>query len=331
MDHGGGHDGGGPPPPTPLDSQRGRRRQPRSPEDDGSAAVPKRPASQDSPVRGLVASASSSQGRVSMEQPYPCAVCPARTTGHRYSRHLGGDAEEPSSLPDTTVHCKGTKVLVTKNIVVASNILNGSVANCPCDAVYHKVAGPNEAGALPAFHITDHGDNIHWFGEPWIPTRPGLFPILPKTEWCEKRCCSKCQMPLVTAKAITTHKCQGMTIGPGHPFTKMVLHLGEGPTKKRALSTAGLVSTACSRAESEGAFATTGSLTREDLASVGHGEPSKRRTRFLQSLTSKKLHTRSKWEASIAAEGGYDALWQWLDECVASNDLMAPAASIIAL
>jgi len=63
-------------------------------------------------------------------------------------------------------------------------------------------------------------------GKEWDPQNPTYVPIPPATIRCEKGCCTSTTIPLRVCKAITTYKSQGMSVGEGQIWTKIVLVLG---------------------------------------------------------------------------------------------------------
>ena len=52
------------------------------------------------------------------------------------------------------------------------------------------------------------------------------------TERCEKKCCSITTVSLRVCKVITTYKSQGITVGPGKVWEKVVICLATGRQKK---------------------------------------------------------------------------------------------------
>ncbi len=74
------------------------------------------------------------------------------------------------------------------------------------------------------------------FPESTIPEDQKLIPNQPKT-WipiplftrrCKKKCCSITAIPLMICKSLSIYKSQGMTVGQGKQFTKVVVHLPVG-------------------------------------------------------------------------------------------------------
>ena len=67
---------------------------------------------------------------------------------------------------------------------------------------------------------------------------------------CEQRCgkvyCSIKTLPLCVCYALTVHKVQGMSIGPGETFEKAVVYFADGPDGRMA-NIAGLMLTAFTR------------------------------------------------------------------------------------
>ena len=74
------------------------------------------------------------------------------------------------------------------------------------------------------------------FPESSIPKDQKLIPDKPKTwiprplfTWqCKKKCCSINAITLMICKSLSIHKSQGMTVGRGKQFTKVVVHLPVG-------------------------------------------------------------------------------------------------------
>jgi hypothetical protein len=63
-------------------------------------------------------------------------------------------------------------------------------------------------------------------------TYPGHIPIPIVEERCKK--CSVRALPLRCCKALTIHKSQGMTVGPGKPFEYVTVHYQTKNTSARS-------------------------------------------------------------------------------------------------
>ena len=104
------------------------------------------------------------------------------------------------------------------------------------------------------------------FPELKIPEHQKLIPNKPKT-WipiplftrrCKKKCCSITTIPLMICKSLSIHKSQGMTVGHGKQFTKVVVHL---PVRVGGNKCLGLELVAVSRAVELNNFAVGNSIT----------------------------------------------------------------------
>ena len=113
-------------------------------------------------------------------------------------------------------------------------------------------------------------------GPAWLDTDPTIIPIVPKTFRCEYNCCTRTQVPLVTAAALTIHKCQGMTVGQDKTIKKVVVDPGSGTQEKKQ---AGLLFVGLSRAQ-----------TKDDVAFALPAVDLERITAVRYSSTFKKRH-----------------------------------------
>lgn len=92
-------------------------------------------------------------------------------------------------------------------------------------------------------------------GPPWDPANPQSVPVPIAHESCKHGCCTKHFVPLDLCFATTTHKMQGLTVGPTEPGREpnaaeaMVVDIG---TRKFEMLCPGLFYTAYSRATSDG-------------------------------------------------------------------------------
>ncbi|EJK52652.1 hypothetical protein THAOC_28052, partial [Thalassiosira oceanica] len=99
-------------------------------------------------------------------------------------------------------------------------------------------------------------------------TDPKLVAIPLCEQRCEKGCCSIKTLPLRVCYALTVHKVQGMSIGPGETFEKAVVHFAEG----RMANIPGLMLTAFTRVKNAGDLAIgtdSNSLAVETITKIG--------------------------------------------------------------
>ena len=130
-------------------------------------------------------------------------------------------------LPERLAICVGAKVMLLRNFVVEYKLMNGCVGVVK-EIVYKSTSGPANKDELPVYVIVD-------FPSCTIPLEDALVPNMPPTcvpvpvvmDQCEKKCCSVKTIPLRVCIAISIHKSQGMTIGPGEVFEKVVVYLPE--------------------------------------------------------------------------------------------------------
>jgi len=129
---------------------------------------------------------------------------------------------------------------------------------------------------------------------PGLPTDAewdNVLPITPKTIFFKKssKSCTRTQFPIALAWAVTVHKSQGMTVGPGHVWRRLLLDLGN-----RELS-AGLTFVALSRAMELGCilFPAGKFPTRERLAKCKIDSISSRQEvdSDLEALSDKTMHS----------------------------------------
>ena len=117
--------------------------------------------------------------------------------------------------------------MLLRNFVVEYKLMNGCVGVVK-QIVYKTNNGLANEDDFPAYVIVD-------FPSCTIPQEDALVPNMPATcvsvpvvdNQCKKRCCSIRAIPLRVCIAISIHKSQGMTIGPGEVFEKVVVYLPE--------------------------------------------------------------------------------------------------------
>ena len=127
-------------------------------------------------------------------------------------------------------------------------------------------------------------------------------------------------MPLMICKSLSIHKSQGMTVGQGKPFTKVVVYLPPSGNK-----CPGLELVAVSRAVALNDFAvgnTETELTRQTLSRIGNTNAYKARKEFLQQTRARSEPSQEFTKLAITAldpavdrdktfEGGCKFLLDW--------------------
>ena len=237
----------------------------------------------------------------------PVAICHAickRETG-RGQVHSFKDC----SLPNVTFLCIGSQVVLLRNHVVEENAYNGLIGTVVAIVYKNNERGPQDGKSLPAYVVVDFPD-YKCQGEPWDPRNPTHLPVVPVEQRCEKKCCSKIQLPLIVSKASTIHKAQGITVGPNQIWKYLVLSIGE-----KACPTPGLVYVGISRAGKveNFAFHDLPNDYHARLLKTGTGEAYKDRVRFMDHLKQLSSATITKWTSlitgtSLSFEEGYNKL-----------------------
>ena len=132
-----------------------------------------------------------------------------------------------SSIPKRLEIYKGAVVMLQKNYVVEEKLTNGSVGFVR-EIVYKNKNGPAERGSLPEYVVVEFPNSKIPESEKLIKGKPSTYiPVPVEVGRCEKGCCLVRGTPLRVCIAITIHKSQGMTIGRGEIFEKVVVYLPE--------------------------------------------------------------------------------------------------------
>jgi ATP-dependent exoDNAse (exonuclease V) alpha subunit len=133
-------------------------------------------------------------------------------------------------------------VMLLRNFVVEYKLMNGSVGTIR-EIVYESNNGPDNDNELPSYVIVEFPNSTIPEEGSLIPGKPAtMVPIPIVIDCCHKRCCSITTVPLHVRIAITIHKSQGMTIGDGQIFEKVIVYLPEAGSR----SDPGLELDACS-------------------------------------------------------------------------------------
>ena len=223
---------------------------------------------------------------------------------------------QESSLPMKSALCVGAVVMCLHNFIVEHGIMNGSVG------VVTQICFSNSSGASDGteYVIVDFPNCSVPEDDALIPGMPPTCVPIPVVEVrCEKKCCSIAVIPLLVCKALTGHKAQGMTVGSGEQFKRLVVHL---PTKGMR-SVAGWELVAISRVKSPDLFAignATNQLDRQTIKKIGKGLACDRTREFLQSLEAVAATSQQRTKVAITNldqsenktfQGGCDFLLNW--------------------
>jgi hypothetical protein len=177
--------------------------------------------------------------------------------------------------------------------------------------------GPNGPRQHPAYVVVDFPDCKIPEEKKLIPGKPRTYvPVPPKTLRCEKGCCSATQIPLRVCKACSCHKCQGMSVGEGHAWSKVVVGL-----PSRGNRTPGLEQVSISRATCRAALAIDDSeepITYDQLMRIGKGKAYDKRREFEEWIATLAAESQAAWRQRImdcdpnrespSFEGGFDAV-----------------------
>ena len=82
--------------------------------------------------------------------------------------------------------------------------------------------------------VVDFPDVVIPPEEQYDTDNPTLIPVPLVTVRCERNCCSMTTIPLQVCKAITIHKCQGISIDNGEKWSKIVIVLPGSNSRLRA-------------------------------------------------------------------------------------------------
>ena len=191
-------------------------------------------------------------------------------------------------------------VMLLRNFVVEHHIMNGSIGIVR-EIVYKEANGPANSSQLPAYVVVDFPNSTVPEAEKQFPDKPSSWVSIPTvTERCSKNCCTITAIPLRVCVAITIHKSQGMTIGPGQTFKRAVVHLPEQGSR----SPPGLELVALSRAMNPDCFAIgndIATLTKLYVKKIGKGKAYDLRRTFESELIEKAEQSTQKVKESITS------------------------------
>ena len=175
--------------------------------------------------------------------------------------------------------------------------MNGSIGTVK-EIVYDHPRGPKQPNSLPSYVVVDFPECT--LGHVFIHGSPTTYiPIPVTTDRCERKCCTITTIPLRVCKAITIYKSQGLTVGDGKIWEKVVIWLPTGNQRK----TVGTEVVAFSRATKPTAFAIGNDLNdidRMSLLKIGKGKATKVRNDFEHMLCTKGTNTQSYYRDKIS-------------------------------
>ena len=208
----------------------------------------------------------------------------------------------------------GADTQLLHNFFVEAKLFNGTVGKL-VRLVYRPGESPNSTPpAMPAYAEMEVPGLVFPNGEVWDASRPTVVPIPPMDFRCESKCCTVRTLPLRVHKATTIHKAQGMTIGIGCAFKKVICGFGG--------NSCGSELVAVSRAQEPADFVIwdIDGLEKKLLFKIGQGAGSDTKRQFCETLLdlqattippAMKLITAHDSSIHKSYGGGVSSLLQW--------------------
>jgi hypothetical protein len=229
------------------------------------------------------------------------------------------------SYPSNAAACVGAPVMLLKNFIVEEwKILNGSIGTV-VDVIYDNPLGPREPESMPSYIVVDFKNCSVPEDRKCFDDCPSTYIAIPViTERCEKGCCTISTIPLRICIAITVYKGQGITVGDGEAFERIVVHL---PMKSQ-ITVAGQELVQFSRAKDLKYLAIGNSmdeLVTEKLLKIGKNKGNEKRKEFVEYLRPREEATFAYYEEEIQKlvsldndsgtfDDGCDFLLRWYRE-----------------
>ena len=248
-----------------------------------------------------------------------------------------------TSLPARNALCVGATVMLLMNFIVEVGLMNGAVGIIR-DIRYCSKEGPNSKEEqchlshylvveIPDSTLPEHVCLVDGYDSKHVP-----IPVVQQS--CERHCCSVKAIPLRICRAITIHKCQGMTVGEEeittngktrnkHPFKRAVVHLP--PTGGKAGSTPGLALVAFSRVTKLEYLAIGNrkeDLNYRMLLNIGKSPAYEKRREYFASMKAKAAISQARTISRIEQldssavktyKGGCQFLLNWFNSKVANK------------
>jgi hypothetical protein len=208
------------------------------------------------------------------------------------------------SYPSKVVMCVGAVVMLLKNFIVEEwKLLNGSIGTV-IDIIYDNPEGPRGRGSMPKYVVVE-------FKRSCVPEDRKCFDDCPATyvsipviiERCEKGCCTMTTIPLRVCIAITIYKGQGITVGPGEEFERIVVHI----PNNSSINVNGQELVQFSRAKDLKYIAVGNKpdeLVTDKLLKIGKNKGNEKRKEFVEFLRSKEEDTLHLIHEQISDLGG---------------------------
>ena len=246
----------------------------------------------------------------------PIAIVRAKLTTNKSSGK--NCCSNGSVLPVATAICVGAIVILLQNQLVEDNLINGSIG-----IVREICYAPGETMGDPGakMYCVVEFPKSNLTGCTVVgATDPKLVAIPLCEQRCEKGCCSIKTLPLRVCYALTVHKVQGMSIGPGETFEKAVVHFAEG----RMANIPGLMLTAFTRVKNAGDLAIgtdSNSLAVETITKIGTTKAYQKKKDYRERLGVQSQQSMQRTVDRITAldnentvktfDGGCNFLLQW--------------------
>ena len=229
-------------------------------------------------------------------------------------------------LPIATTLCRGAQVQITNNLHPEWALYNGAIGTV-IEVVFKNDHNPN-CGHQPEYVVVEFRqypeDAPHW-----LESKPTYIPIPPMTVLCNKKCCSRTQIPLSLAFAKTGHTFQGQQAGPsrpGQPPNAAEVIICDPGNRQFEMNNPGTLYSQVSRAT------TIGDSSRLNSAIYFHG-PNITKHRFMNTTKKKdgniteKVINRNKWITLLArnvktntmTECEKDDLTEWIKKTKITN------------
>ena len=206
-----------------------------------------------------------------------CCRVRAVVTGRHAQSNDGQAVGMCKNIPIACCYAIGMCVKLTVNMCPEHGLCNGSRGKV-VDIIYPSGDGyappPLASSDDPTVFPIVIVDFPHYTGHPLLTdgaaaaTHPTLVPIVAITRHCNRHCCSREGLPLISGKADTAHSAQGISVGRGEAF-KRALFLW---TAQAESLWPGIFYVGVSRPKEASDFALQNALTKHDAASIGTAE-----------------------------------------------------------